>query len=169
MFGDIGHGSLILIFTSILICFGERIVKNAPQMQQLHNARYILLLMGIFSTFCGLIYNDFLSIPLNLFGSCYNFKTGQRISPNCVYKAGIDPIWYVSQQEILFLNSVKMKIAVIIGVAHMILGLLQKGLNALYFKRRLDFVHEFVPQILMLFCMFGYMDILIIKKWLTNY
>jgi V-type H+-transporting ATPase subunit a len=62
-----------------------------------------------------------------------------------------------------------MKIAVIIGVAHMTLGLLQKGLNALYFKKRLDFVHEFVPQILMLFCMFGYMDILIIKKWLTNY
>jgi len=52
--------------------------------------------MGIFSTFCGLIYNDFLSIPLNLFGSCYNFETGQRISSNCVYKVGIDPIWYVS-------------------------------------------------------------------------
>lgn len=101
--------------------------------------------MGIFSTFCGLIYNDFLSIPLNLFGSCYNFKTGQRMTPNCVYKVGIDPIWYESEQEILFLNSVKMKIAIIIGVAHMTLGLLQKGFNALYFNKKLDFFHEFIP------------------------
>jgi V-type H+-transporting ATPase subunit a len=62
-----------------------------------------------------------------------------------------------------------MKMAVIIGVAHMTLGLLQKGLNAIYFKSKLDFIHEFVPQFLMLFCMFGYMDILIVKKWLTNY
>ena len=164
-----GHGGLLILFTVILVCFGQRIVKIAPWSQQLYKARYLLLLMGIFSTFCGLIYNDFLSIPLNLFGSCYNFKTGQRVSPNCVYKVGLDPIWYISTQEILFLNSVKMKIAVIFGVAHMLLGLVQKGLNSLYFKRKNDFLHQFLPQILMLFCMFGYMDILIIKKWLTNF
>jgi len=35
--------------------------------------------------------------------------------------------------------------AVIIGVAHMMLGLMQKGLNAIYFKRKIDFLHEFIP------------------------
>ena len=34
--------------------------------------------MGIFAFYCGLIYNDFLSIPLNLFGSC--FKKNKNIS-----------------------------------------------------------------------------------------
>jgi V-type H+-transporting ATPase subunit a len=94
-----------------------------PQLEGLYKARYLLFLMGIFSTYCGLIYNDFLSIPLNLFGSCYNLSTGQKVDPACVYKVGVDPVWYLSTQEILFLNSIKMKIAVIIGVIHMTLGL----------------------------------------------
>ncbi len=51
----------------------------------------------------------------------------------------------------------------------MTLGLVQKGLNAIYFKSKLNFYHEFLPQIILLLCMFGYMDFLIIQKWLTNY
>ena len=38
-----------------------------------------------------------------------------------------------------------MKTAVIIGVSHMTLGLIQKGINARYFKNHIDFVHEFIP------------------------
>ena len=30
MFGDIGHGSLLILFTLILVCFGQRIIKIAP-------------------------------------------------------------------------------------------------------------------------------------------
>jgi V-type H+-transporting ATPase subunit a len=59
--------------------------------------------------------------------------------------------------------------SVIFGVLHMSFGLIMKAFNACYFNRKLDFKHEFIPQILMLLCMFGYMDILIITKWLTNY
>lgn len=79
--------------------------------------------MGIFATFCGMVYNDFLSIPLDLFGSCYNMETGFKKDPNCVYPMGVDPIWYISVQEIQYLNSIKMKISVILGVLHMTLGI----------------------------------------------
>lgn len=33
--------------------------------------RYLVLLMGFFATFNGIIYNEFFAIPLDLFGSCY--------------------------------------------------------------------------------------------------
>lgn len=41
-----------------------------------------------------------------------------------------------------------------------------KGLNSLHFRNMLDFFFEFVPQFLLLFALFGWMDILIIAKWL---
>ena len=51
----------------------------------------------------------------------------------------------------------------------MTLGILLKGLNTIYFVMPLDFTFEFLPQLIFLLAMFGYMDLLIIIKWLTNY
>jgi V-type H+-transporting ATPase subunit a len=62
-----------------------------------------------------------------------------------------------------------MKLAVILGVLQMSLGVFLKGVNAIYFKNSLDFIHEFIPQIILLWVLFGYMDILIIMKWLKDY
>ncbi len=47
--------------------------------------------MGFFALYCGVIYNDFLSLPLNLFGSCYDEKS--KLIKNCVYPFGLDPEW----------------------------------------------------------------------------
>lgn len=85
--------------------------------------RYLLLLMGFFSIFCGVIYNDFTSVPLQLFGqSCYNIgepgtQSGQIVNSDCVYRVGVDPVWYLAKNELTYLNSLKMKLAVILGVA----------------------------------------------------
>jgi V-type H+-transporting ATPase subunit a len=62
-----------------------------------------------------------------------------------------------------------MKIAVILGVLHMSLGIFLKAMNNIYFKQKLELFHEFVPQILLLWALFGYMDVLIVIKWVTNY
>jgi V-type H+-transporting ATPase subunit a len=127
--------------------------------------------MGLFATFCGFMYNDFASVPLFI-NTCYEYLPGQAqpiAKPGCVHKIGVDPAWYLSPNEITYLNSMKMKISVIFGVAHMALGVLMKGANSIFYKSPVDFCLEFIPQLVMMLALFGYMDLLIILKWLTDY
>jgi V-type H+-transporting ATPase subunit a len=82
--------------------------------------------MGIFATFCGLCYNDFMAIPLYLFDTCYDIQKVDHghgilveeafLIPDCTYPIGIDPTWYSAKNELSFINSLKMKISVILGV-----------------------------------------------------
>jgi len=51
----------------------------------------------------------------------------------------------------------------------MLLGTLCKGLNALYFKNYLQFFFEMVTQVLLMVALFGFMDLMIIIKWTTNW
>ena len=64
-----------------------------------------------------------------------------------------------------FTNNFKMKLAVIFAIIQMSIGIILKGLNSLHFRQKLDFFFEFIPQFLLLFALFGWMDILIIAKW----
>jgi V-type H+-transporting ATPase subunit a len=120
MFGDIMHGALLFIFASIL-CFSER--KPGTAMGELGKVRYLLLLMGFFSFYCGFVYNDFTSIPLKVLqDSCYNIPHDPKTTPvtikdDCVYKFGADPSWYLGKNELAVMNSLKMKLSVILGVS----------------------------------------------------
>lgn len=51
----------------------------------------------------------------------------------------------MSETDLTIYNSFKMKTSVIIGVVHMLIGIVIKGLNSVYFDRKLDLYHEFVP------------------------
>lgn len=134
--------------------------------------RYLITLMGFFAFYCGWIYNDFMSISLDVFGSCYDLKGVEaddpipRISEECVYGFGLDPIWAVAQNNLNYVNSLKMKISVIIAVVHMTLGIFVKATNAIYFGKWMDFVFEFLPQLAFMTVLFAYMDFLIVFKWL---
>jgi len=57
----------------------------------------------------------------------------------------MDPIWVKAGNELVFINSFKMKFAVILGVIQMIVGIILKGMNSLYFRKFLDFIFEFIP------------------------
>lgn len=88
---------------------------------------------------------------------------------DCVFTFGIDSIWKVSENEMAFTNSLKMKIAVILGVVHMMFGLFLRLLNNIKQKQILDIITLTIPQILFLSCTFVYMDFLIIFKWNSSY
>ena len=175
MFGDIGHGSLLLLL-SIYICLKKDYLYYSNSiLKDLIKFRYFLLIMGIFSLFCGIIYNDFMGIPLSFFNSCYekdllNINSDiAKQKPGCIYPIGIDPKWAVAQNELTYINSFKMKISVIIGVFQMFLGLILRGLNNIYFKDTISFCFEFIPYMIFFVFLFVYMIILIYIKWLTNY
>lgn len=108
MFGDLFHGSILFVFGIYLCLWNDSIqaVKGHP-MKVFNKMRYFILMMGFFATYCGLIYNDFTSLGLDLFGSCYDAKTATvdngRIpdrETNCVYPFGMDPAWMYSENDL---------------------------------------------------------------------
>lgn len=71
MFGDVGHGFLLLV-VGIFLCLMNSKLKSNPAMEGVLTMRYLILLMGFFAMYNGLIYNEFFAIPMQLFGdSCY--------------------------------------------------------------------------------------------------
>jgi V-type H+-transporting ATPase subunit a len=108
MFGDIGHGVALLV-TAIFLCLLEPCLKGkSSSLNAILQARYLILLLGIFSTFTGFIYNDMMSIPIYLKESCYDKITGKKLLSlvenktldNCIYPFGIDPVWYTAKNEL---------------------------------------------------------------------
>jgi V-type H+-transporting ATPase subunit a len=80
MFGDMGHGGTLFLFSAILVIFEPKL--RGGSMNSFLFLRYILILMGFFAFFCGFMYNDFVSIPIHFFESCYDFKTGNKLAGN---------------------------------------------------------------------------------------
>ena len=158
MFGDIGHGLLLLIFSLFLFHTNDSTFEN------LKKAKYLLFLMAIFSLYCGIIYNDFMGLPLNMFSSCYTSENIKKYD-ECVYSFGLDPIWGVSKNELQFTNSYKMKLAIIFGVCHMFFGVTLKILNGIHNSNYVEIFLESIPQMIFLTCSFGYLAFLIIMKW----
>lgn len=81
----------------------------------------------------------------------------------------MDPKWYVSNNELNFFNSLKMKTSVILGVTHMLFGIVLRGVNAIYFNQPLDFIFDFIPQIIFFSVLFFYLVIMIFIKWATDW
>ena len=92
MFGDIGHGSILFLFGLYLLIFKDKILADKTSMLRgVVPARYLVTFMGFFALYCGLIYNDFLSISMDFFGSCYPVNDVDiTVYPkkDCVYPFG---------------------------------------------------------------------------------
>lgn len=157
MFGDLGHGMIMALFALWMVLYEDnRKLKRTRNeiWNTFFEGRYIILMMGLFSVYTGLIYNDCFSKSLNIFGSGWNvnamFKSGNwtwdstlrtnaflTLDPivpgvfNGPYPLGIDPIWNLASNRLTFLNSYKMKMSVIVGIIHMSFGVILGVFNHL--------------------------------------
>ncbi|XP_038847328.1 V-type proton ATPase 116 kDa subunit a1-like isoform X5 [Salvelinus namaycush] len=192
MFGDMGHGVLMTCAALYLVIRESRILSQKTDNEMFNMVfagRYIILLMGIFSVYTGIIYNDCFSKSLNMFGSGWSVRpmfspkganwTFETLNENKVlqldpavpgvfngpYPLGIDPIWNIATNKLTFLNSFKMKMSVILGVIHMMFGVSLSLFNHLYFKKPLNIFLGFIPEIVFMASLFGYLIILVFYKW----
>uniref|UniRef100_A0AC35UCS9 V-type proton ATPase subunit a n=1 Tax=Rhabditophanes sp. KR3021 TaxID=114890 RepID=A0AC35UCS9_9BILA len=187
MFGDMGHGLIMLLFALYLILKEKRIeqAKITDEIfQTFYGGRYLIFLMGAFSIYTGFIYNDVFSKSVNIFGSSwknmYDFEKNPPTSETAVlwppysyvnasgpYPIGVDPVWNVAEVNRLnFLNSMKMKASVILGITQMTFGLILSFHNHKYFNSILDIKYMFIPQMIFLSSIFIYLCLQIIMKWL---
>ncbi|XP_064549489.1 V-type proton ATPase 116 kDa subunit a 1 isoform X5 [Drosophila montana] len=184
MFGDLGHGAIMALFGLWMIRKEKGLAaqKTDNEIWNIFFAgRYIIFLMGAFSMYTGLIYNDIFSKSLNIFGSHWHLSYNKstvwnnnflQLSPatsdyeGTPYPFGLDPIWQVAtSNKIVFQNAYKMKISIIFGVLHMIFGVIMSWHNHTYFRNRLSLIYEFIPQLVFLLVLFFYMVLLMFIKW----
>jgi len=186
MYGDIGHGTF-LFCVGLCLLYNEAANEKAKLGELadgLHSGRYMIVMMGFFAIYAGMIYNDMFSLGVNFFSSRYYFEGQEDLdveenaiaesistygADDSVYPFGLDPIWHVATNELLFFNSFKMKISVIFGIIQMFLGTLLKGSNAIYFRQKLDFFFEVLPMLAFACSLFVYMVFLIFYKWSINW
>ncbi|KAM0756349.1 V0/A0 complex, 116-kDa subunit of ATPase [Meredithblackwellia eburnea MCA 4105] len=178
MFGDIGHGVIMAASAFALIMLESKFKKGTGSeiFDTFYFGRYIIFLMGLFAIFTGFMYNDIFSLSLNLAKSQFrwptDFKEGdlvEAIQTTNRYPFGLDPSWHGAANALIFTNSLKMKMSIVMGVIHMSFAICLQVLNHLHFKKPELIWAEFLPQILFMESIFGYLLLCIIYKWSVNW
>jgi len=182
MFGDVGHGILMMMFALFLVLREKKMAKQRmnDMVEMAFGGRYLILLMSVFSIYTGFLYNEMFSIPMTVFGDTKwhwnNATETYQMAPGASpYAFGVDPIWHGTKTELTFLNSMKMKMSIVLGICQMLLGIgvslwnfLEKPTGPQSVERdMLSITCEFIPRFLFLTCTFGYLAMLIVIKWFS--
>ncbi|KAI9816118.1 MAG: H(+)-transporting V0 sector ATPase subunit a [Thelocarpon impressellum] len=179
MFGDLGHGFILTLAAATMIHFERKLLRSKLDelVSMAFYGRYIMLMMGIFSMYTGLIYNDAFSKSLTLFPSQWEWPTGFKegetvhaaLKGSYRYPFGLDWGWHGAENDLLFSNSYKMKLSIIMGWAHMTFSLCLSYVNSRHFKTPIDIWGNFVPGMIFFQSIFGYLVFTIIYKWSVDW
>ncbi|PKY02588.1 vacuolar ATPase 98 kDa subunit [Aspergillus campestris IBT 28561] len=179
MFGDLGHGLLMTLCAAAMI-FWERKLHKTKLDELTYMAfygRYIMLMMGLFSMYTGFIYNDIFSKSLTIFTSQWQWpdqvERGQAVEASLKdgyrFPFGLDWNWHEAENSLLFSNSMKMKMSIVLGWAHMTYALCLQYVNARHFKSKVDIIGNFIPGMIFFQSIFGYLVTTIIYKWCVDW
>jgi len=178
MFGDLGHGFLMFLAALVIVLNEKKLAKvdGGDVFDMFYSGRYVVLLMGAFSMFTGFMYNDLFSQSMTLFKSGWEWPTlpgdgssVAAVSTGTVYKFGMDWMWHGAENNLRFMNSYKMKLSVILGYVHMLYSYMFALANDVYFHSTIDIVGNFIPGLIFLLSIFGYLSICIVYKWCIDW
>jgi V-type H+-transporting ATPase subunit a len=177
MFGDFGHGTLMTLAACAMI-YWEKPLSRSKQDELFAMAfygRYIMLMFGVFSIYTGLVYNDVFSKSFSPFDSEWHYPrdAGESIKGELKkdyrYPFGLDWAWHETENELLMSNSFKMKLAILLGWAHMTYALMFQLVNARHFRSSVDIWGNFVPGLIFFQSIFGYLVFCIVYKWCVDW
>ncbi|KAJ3453128.1 hypothetical protein MRS44_018783 [Fusarium solani] len=180
MFGDFGH-AVIMLSAALAMIYWEKPLKKVSfeLFAMIFYGRYIALTMAVFSLFTGLIYNDAFSKSMTLFDSAWTFKKPEgwqeempvsaTLDNGYRYPFGLDWAWHGTENDLLFSNSYKMKMSIILGWAHMTYSLCFSYINARHLKKPIDIWGNFLPEMIFFQAIFGYLVFCIIYKWSVDW
>ncbi|XP_060809699.1 V-type proton ATPase 116 kDa subunit a1-like [Amyelois transitella] len=185
MFGDVGHGVLLFIYASWMINNEKKYLPRRTKNDVWHlifAGRYIILLMGCFSIFMGFMYNEWFSLhskmmsgywlnthPVDRLQYYLQFHMNPKADTGYIYKYGIDPGVKMALNGLEIENSLKMKLAIILGVTHLTLGLILSIFNMVYFKKYYAIICHTVPRILFIWCIYGWLCYMMFYKWICSF
>jgi V-type H+-transporting ATPase subunit a len=176
MFGDLGHGFLMVCAATAMIYWEKPLKKVRDELFVMaFYGRYIMLMMGIFSIYTGAIYNDVFSKSMSIFPSAWEWDLPKdwhegttvtaKLKGDYRYPFGMDWMWHGTENDLLFSNSYKMKLSILMGWVHMTYSLCLSYINARHFKIPIDIWGVFVPGMIFFQSIFGYLVFTIIYKW----
>ncbi|RVD90985.1 vacuolar-type H+-ATPase subunit I [Tubulinosema ratisbonensis] len=147
MFSDTLHG-LILLFLGIFLIYSKKVnnyFKESELLKIVENAKYLLISMGIYSIYFGLLFCDFGGVELK-----YNFT-----------KISYFGVKHMADQK-EFINKLKMKMSIILGAMHMLAGII------LGFVNKSDNLISLISITVSYLCFVGYLVFLIFYKWVCE-